>query len=161
MKAWLTGGVGLLALALGGCGVAAGPHVRVATATAAQLSAVENEDTVWYEFQPGDVVPLQLAFLGVVEGGSREPAVFRAKQHFYFVMLKDRPMQISFDGKSFAGPQASQSLVAVLPRKDVAGGQIGWMIYMGESGDPHAELKKLIDSSNASESKKNGDSAPQ
>lgn len=151
MKNWLTAGIGLLALALGGCGAPAGPHIRVATATPAQLTAAEDQDVVWYEFQPGDVVPLHLAFLGVVEGGSEQPAVFRAKQHFYFVMFKNQPMQISFDGKSFAGPQASQSLIAVLPRKDASGGQIGWMIYMGESGDPKGELKKLVESSKSSQ----------
>lgn len=150
MKKWLASSIGLLALALGGCGAPAGPHIRVATATREQISAAENQDTVWYEFQPGDVVPLHLAFLGVVEGGSNEPAVFRAKKHFYFVMLKNRPMQISFDGESFAGPNASQSLVAVLPRKDAAGAQIGWMIYMGESGDPEGELKKLVEGSKES-----------
>jgi hypothetical protein len=159
MRKWLAGGIGLLALALGGCGPKAGPHIRVATATAAQLSAAENEDTVWYEFQPGDVVPVQLGFLGVVEGGSDGPAVFRAKQHFYFVTLKNQPMQISFDGKSFAGPHSSQSLIAVLPRKDGGGGQLGWVIYMGESGDPEAELKKVIDSSKSSEAKSEGASA--
>jgi len=123
-----------------------GPHVRVATATPAQLAAVEDQDNVWYEFQPGDVVPVQLGFLGAMEGGSNGPAVFRAKQHFYFVMFKNSPMQLSFDGKSLAGPNASQSLIGVIPRKDGACGQIAWLIYMGESGDPKAELKKLIES---------------
>ena len=83
--------------------------------------------------------------MGAMEGGSEQPLAFRAKQHFYFVMTKDRPMQISFDGSSFAGENSSQSLIAVIPRKDGTGGQLGWMIYMGESGDPKAELKKLIE----------------
>lgn len=121
-----------------------GPKIRVATASAAELSAAEGKDNVWYEFQPGDVIPIQLAFLGVMEGGSRE-AVFRAKQHFYFVMFQNAPMQISFDGQTFAGPNGSQSLIGVLPRPDGKGGQLGWFIYMGESGDPKAELAKLVE----------------
>jgi hypothetical protein len=153
MKLGLAGGLGLLALALGGCAPAVGPHVRVATATPAQLSAVEDQDNVWYEFQPGDVIPVQLGFLGAVEGGSDGPAVFRAKQHFYFVMFKNRPMQLSFDGKTLSQADASQTLIGVLPRKDGSGAQLGWLIYMGESGDPKAELKKLI------ETNKSGDPA--
>jgi len=134
------------AIFLGGCaGGGMGPKVRVATATAAELKAVEGQDNVWYEFQPGDVVPVHVGFFGVVEGGAEGPAVFRAKQQFYFVMFKDRPMQISFDGKTFASPNANQTLIAVIPRKDGNGAQLGWLIYMGESGDPHAELNKLIE----------------
>lgn len=124
-----------------------GPKLRVATATAEEIKAVEDQDNVWYEFQPGDVVPVQLGFLGVMEGGSRNPAVFRAKQHFYFVMSKNQPMQVSFDGKTFAGPNARQSLIAVLPREDGRGGQLAWFIFMGESGDPKAALDTLIEES--------------
>lgn len=128
------------------CGPAIGPKVRVATATPAELSAVEDQDNVWYEFQPGDVIPVQLAFLGAMEGGSKQ-AGFRAKQHFYFVMFKNQPMQLSFDGKTFAGPHNTQSLIGVIPREDGKGGQLGWFMYMGESGDPKAELQKLLDES--------------
>jgi hypothetical protein len=136
-----------MGLLLGACGPSMGPKVRVATASAAELQAVEDADNVWYEFQPGDVIPVQLGFLGAFEGGGEQPAVFRAKQHFYFVMFKNAPMQISFDGSTFAGPNGSQSLIAVVPRKDNQGGQLGWVIYMGESGDPKAELQKLVESS--------------
>jgi hypothetical protein len=145
------GGVFLAALAA--CGPSMGPTVRVSTATAAQLAAVEDKDNVWYEFQAGDVIPVQLGFLGAMEGGSREPAVFRAKQHFYFVTYQHAPMQISFDGKTFAGPNASKSLIAVVPRKDGQGGELGWVIYMGESGDPKAELEKMVEA-NKSEAEK-------
>jgi hypothetical protein len=130
-------GLGVL---LGACGPAKGPQIRVATATAAELEAAREQDDVWYEFQPGDVIPVQFGFLGAVEGGSDGPAVFRAKQRFYFVMRKNMPMQISFDGETFAGQRSSQSVIAVLPRKDGKGGQLGWLIYMGEGGDPEAEL---------------------
>jgi hypothetical protein len=126
-----------------------GPTVRVATATPAQLAALEDKDNVWYEFQAGDVIPVQLGFMGVMEGGSRE-AVFRAKQHFYFVMFQHAPMQISFDGKSFAGPNAHQSLIGVVPRKDGKGGELGWVIYVGESGDAKAELEMMVQANKSS-----------
>ncbi len=137
----------LLALssaALGGCARATGPHVRVATATRAELAAAEKQDEVWYEFQPGDVIPVQLGFLGAVEGGSGQPVIFRAKKRFFFVMFKGRPMQISFDGQSFAGERAHQNVILVAPRDDGKGGELGWIIYMGESGDPEAELKAMV-----------------
>src|SRR6478752_8015161 len=140
---------GLFLAALAACGPAMGPTVRVATATPAQLAALEDKDNVWYEFQAGDVIPVQLGFMGVMEGGSRE-AVFRAKQHFYFVMFQHAPMQISFDGKSFAGPNAHQSLIGVVPRKDGKGGELGWVIYVGESGDAKAELEKMVQANKSS-----------
>ena len=133
-----------------GCNFADGPRIRVATATSAELEAVKDEDKVWYEFREGDEVPVNLAFFGVMEGGT-EGAAFRAKKTFYFVMFKNGPMQISFDGKSFSGPNSSQSIIAVVPRKDGKGGQLGWLIYMGESGNPQAELKSLLDKSDRSE----------
>jgi hypothetical protein len=122
-----------------------GPRIRVATATAADLAAAENQDVVWYEFAPGDVVPVALAFFGVMEGGAQGPVGFRAKRRFWFVMSKNGPMRLSFDGQTFAQPNSSQSVIAVMPRKDGQGGQLGWFIYMGESGDPEAELKELIE----------------
>jgi hypothetical protein len=135
----------LLAMSVGGCMAPRGPHIRVATATPEQLASAKNEDNVWYEFQPGDVVPVQLLFLGAVEGGSDGPAGFRAKQRFYFVTSKNGPMRISFDGETFAGENASQWVVAVLPRKDGKGGQLGWVIYLGEAGDPEAAMKQLLE----------------
>jgi hypothetical protein len=131
----------LLAPATIGCGAATGPRIRVATATAAQLEAVKDQDGVWYEFQPGDVVPVQFAFLGAIEGGTDQPAALRAKRQFFFVMYKHGPLQISFDGKSAAGLNSSQSIIAVIPREDGKGSQLGWIVYVGESGNPKAELE--------------------
>ncbi len=143
---WLVAGVLPLAMFWSACATGPrGPHIRVATATAEQLAAAENEDFVWYEFQPGDLVPVQLLFVGAVEGGSEGPAGFRAKRRFFFVTSKNGPMRISFDGETFAGENSSQWIVAVLPRKDGPGGQLGWVIYMGESGDPEAEIKQLVE----------------
>jgi hypothetical protein len=151
MWSWLVFGVVPLAVFLGGCGAPSGPHIRVATATQQELAQAEDADVVWYEFQPGDAVPVQLLFIGAVEGGSQAPVGFRAKQHFYFVTSKNGPMQISFDGKTFANQNSSQWIIAVLPREDGKGGQLGWVIYMGESGDPKAELNQLVEQSASSQ----------
>lgn len=126
-----------------------GPHIRVATATAEELKAADGQDMVWYEFQPGDIVPVQFGYLGAVEGGSKGPAALRAKQHFYLVASKQGGLNLSFDGKTFAGQNSSQSIIAVLPRKSGKGGQLLWVLYMGESGDAKAELQKVIAESNA------------
>lgn len=130
----------------GGCAMPAAPRVRVATATQAELEAVRDADTVWYEFQEGDEVPIQLAFFGAMQGAGEHAIVVRAKQRFYFIMSKYAPMRLSFDGETVAGSQASQTLVGVSAREDGKGGVLGWMVYMGTSQDPEGELKKLIES---------------
>lgn len=136
----------LAALLVGACTkVPMGPRVRVATATAAELRAMEKEDSVWYEFQPGDVIPVQFGFLGSVDGGSDGASVLRAKQQFFFVTSKNGPIRLSFDGKTLAGDKANQSIIAVVPREDGQGGQLVWVVYMGQSGNPEAELEKLIE----------------
>ena len=118
--------------------------VRVATATAAELEKVKDEPRVWYEFREGDEIPVELAFFGAMEGGS-EGAIFRAKQTFYFVMTKNMPMYLSFDGTTLAGPQSSQTIIGVSPRPDGKGGQLGWLVYMGASGDAEGELVKILE----------------
>ncbi len=135
----------LLSAALAqGCVVNTGPRIRVATVTPAELAAVQDEPMVWYEFQPGDVVPVQLGFIGVVQGLTDQPVALRATKRFFLVMRKDQPMLISFDGETFAGPQSAQSIIAVLPREDGGpGAQVGWLHYFGESGDPEAEMKAM------------------
>ncbi|MCC6554567.1 MAG: hypothetical protein IT372_16430 [Polyangiaceae bacterium] len=138
----LSVGVAFSIAVLSGCAAAPqGPRIRVATATPAEIEAVKDKDDVWFEFQPGDIVPVAFAFLGVAEGGSDQPALLRAKRQFFFVMSKDGPMRISFDGQTFAGPQSSQAVIGVMPRQGENGGQVGWIIYLGESGDVKAELE--------------------
>lgn len=134
----------LLTLA-SGCAFKEAPRVRVATATEKQLDAVREEPVVWYEFLEGDEVPIDLAFFGVMQGAIDGPLVIRAKQKFYFIMSKNFPMRVSFDGVSEAAPQANQTLIGVAAREDGKGGKLGWMIFMGPSGDPEGELKKLIE----------------
>lgn len=132
------------ALLSSACVAAQGPRVRVATATQAELKAVEEEDNVWYEFQPGDIVPVHFGFMGAVEGGTDGPAALRAKQQFFLVTSKQGPLRLSFDGETFVGGSSMQAIIAPVPRKDGKGGALVWMVYMGESGDAEAELDKIL-----------------
>ena len=130
---------------LAACMPPQGPHVRVATATPAELAAVRDKDNVWYEFEAGDVIPLQLGFVGAIQGGTMERGgVVRAKRKLYFVMKKNAPMQISFDGKSFASPDSSKFVVAVAPREGQPAGELVWIIYIGESGNVQEALEAEI-----------------
>ncbi len=148
MKIQLGSGL-LVAALLSACMAPQGPRIRVANATKAELDEAQSEQTVWYEFQPGDIVPVQFGFLGAIEGGSDGPAVFRAKRQFFFVTTS-QGLKISFDGKSFAGPKSSQSVIAVVPRRDGKGGALVWAIYVGESGDAEGELDRILAESGSS-----------
>lgn len=133
----------LFAVVTGGC-IKRGPNVRVAQATAAQFDAVKDQNEIWYEFQPGDVVPFQLIFFGALVGGLEQPMSIKAKRPFFLVARKNQPMMLSFDGRSYAGPHSMQAIIAVVPGEGgKPGGQVGWMTYLGESGNPDAELKAL------------------
>lgn len=122
-----------------------GPRIRVATATLAELQSASKESSVWYEFQAGDVIPVQFGFLGDVEGGSDGKSVLRAKKPFYFVTSKNGPIRLSFDGKTLAGENTNQSVIAVVPHKSGVGGELVWMVYMGAQGTPEAELDSLME----------------
>ena len=129
------------ALLVSGC-VTPGPFIRVATATPADFDRVKDEQVVWYEFQPGDMVPFNLLLFGAIEGGVTD-VVMKAKRTFFLVSSKHAPMMISYDGQSVSGQQL-QSLIAVVPRQDGKGGEVGWMTYLGESMNPEAELEKTL-----------------
>ncbi len=131
-------------LAASGC-VTPGPYLRVSTAKADDLKAAVDKDVIWYEFQPGDVVPFNLVFFGAMEGAGEGPSMVRAKQKFYLVARKNMPMEISLDGHTTVGPYALKTIVMVLPKRDGDGGQVAWFTYMGDSMQPEKELEKLIE----------------
>ncbi|NUO54765.1 MAG: hypothetical protein HOV80_38480 [Polyangiaceae bacterium] len=90
----------LLLGALAGC--APPPtYIRFVNATEAQLAAVEQDGVAWYEFQPGDEVPLNMAVLGVSEAAA-EGIVLRAKKRFYIVVRRGASPAFSFDGQTIA-----------------------------------------------------------
>lgn len=120
-------------------------YLRVATATPAQFDAATKLDSIWYEFQAGDVVPFDLLFFGALEGGQQSTPL-RAKKPFYLVASKNQPMRLSFDGRS-TSMQGLQSVLFVNPREDgQPGGQVLWMTYLGESRDPSVAMKELLES---------------
>ncbi len=141
MVRWLA--LAVVVSVVGGC-VKQGPRIRVSQATRAQFEATKDENEVWYEFQPGDVVPFQLIFFGALIGGLDQPMQIKAKKQFFLIARKNFPMALSFDGQSYAGPHAMQAIIAVVPGEgDAPGGQVGWMTYLGESGDTDRELEEL------------------
>lgn len=140
-----------LALALtAGC-AAQGPRVRVSQMTRAQYESVKDQNEVWFEFQPGDVVPFNLIFFGALVGGLDQPVAIHAKKPFFLISRKNLPMAISFDGRSYAGPWSMKAIIAVVPGEgDRPGGQVGWMTYLGESGDAEKELQQLAEEADTS-----------
>lgn len=135
-----------LALGLFACGGAPqGPHVRVATAQPSDLEAVKDSAIVWYDLEPGDTVPVSFALLGDVEGGSRPgQALLRARRRVSIVLQKGQPAQFSFDGKTFATANSTKFVMAVLPGHDGKGAQLGWLLYVGESGDVDKAIEVLL-----------------
>lgn len=130
----------LVALSLSAiaCGPPQGRRVRFVNATAVELEAAQRERTVWYEFQPGDDVPLAMVFTGVVEGVT--PIHAKAKRNFWLVVQKDRPIEFSFDGEHVVNQNAGQ--VALALGHAEGGNQVGVLVYLGRPEDTPAELKR-------------------
>lgn len=109
-----------------------------------ELQEASSQDNVWYEFQPGDVVPVFFGFIGVVEGGTKQPAVLRANKQIFFVISKNHPIRLSFARKTYARDNANQAVLAIVPRRKGKGGQLAWMMYIGEEGDPESAMDSLV-----------------
>jgi hypothetical protein len=128
----------LVAIAVAACGPPQGRRVRFIKATTAELSAAEQEHVVWYEFQPGDEVPLAMVFTGVVE--SSTPIHATAKRNFWLVVQKNQPIQFSFDGEHVVNQNAGQ--VALALGQHQGANHVGVLVYLGRPEDTPAELKK-------------------
>lgn len=89
--------VSLLA-ALAGCAPPPN-YIRFVSATEAQLSAAETDGIAWYEFQPGDEVPLNMAVLGVTEAVGENIRMV-AKRRFFIVLQRGASPALSFDGET-------------------------------------------------------------
>jgi hypothetical protein len=127
-----------LALSLVACGAPQGRRVRFVNATAAELEAANQERTVWYEFQPGDDVPLAMVFTGVVE--SATPIRAKAKRNFWLVVQKDRPIEFSFDGEHVVNQNAGQ--VALALGQHEGNNHVGVLVYLGRPEDTPSELRR-------------------
>jgi len=121
-----------------------GPHIHVASATAAQLKAVAAEDTVWYEFREGDEVPFRfLVFGDAVSSG--EPTKLVARRHFWIILSEGKELLISYDGES-ASTDQMEFMLSVVPTED-GRAQVVWLTHMG-TGDPEEALKNLMQPAN-------------
>jgi hypothetical protein len=123
-----------------GCVGAQAPRVRFAKASAAQLHAVENENVVWYEFQPGDRVPLNFVVVGVAEA-AHESIQLVAKRPFFIVLQKGAPPALSFDGQSVAYGNGGETFLALGRRKGE--NEITLISYVGKAEEMPAELQKV------------------
>ena len=126
------------ALSVVACGAPQGRRVRFVNATAAELEAAEQERIVWYEFRPGDDVPLAMVFTGVVE--SATPIHAKAKRNFWLVVQKNRPIEFSFDGEHVVNQNAGQ--VALALGHHEGSNHVGVLVYLGRPEDTPDALKK-------------------
>lgn len=151
----------VVAAVLGTCALGcapSGPRIRVASATPAELQAVQDADTVWYEFRKGDEVPFQFLVFGDAES-SGQPTKLIAKKDFWLVMTKDQIM-ISYDGTK-ANSDEMEFLLSVVPTAD-GRAQVVWLNHLG-TGDAKSELSELLESGAepaASTSTARNDAAP-
>ena len=136
--ALLSAAIVALALSAVACGPPDGRRVRFVTATAAELDAANQERVVWYEFKPGDTVPLAMVFTGVVE--SATPIHAKAKSNFWLVVQKGQPIAFSFDGEHVVAQNAGQVALALGQHEGT--NQVGVLVYMGRPEDTPSELKR-------------------
>ncbi|MEZ4251901.1 MAG: hypothetical protein R3B99_27125 [Polyangiales bacterium] len=112
-----------------------GPRIRYAQASPAQLSAVRGERTVWYEFHPGDEVPMTFVLAGIFESATPQPIRMVAKQHFWIVVQQGGQTYFSFDGRQLMrGDQLAKWGVLLGTEGDDAG-QTGVLLLVGRPQD--------------------------
>lgn len=112
--------------------------VRFTQATEAQLNAVEDGQTIWYEFQPGDEVPLNIGLIGSAEAVAPNLELV-AKRRFFIVVWPYGPPLLSFDGESTVY-EGSKTFIAF--EKGEAGNTINVLTYLGLPADMPVELQK-------------------
>lgn len=98
----------LAAVLCAACGGASqATHVRFAHASANEIRAAQSSgEVVWYDFQPGDEVPLDLGLLGVAQAATDEPVRMVARRSFSIVVFPSGRTAFSFDGHTLMSPQA-------------------------------------------------------
>lgn len=127
----------VLLLLVSACGAPQGPHIRYAQATPQELAAAEQEDTVWYEFHPGDEITMLFAFLGMAEMGGELRMV--VKREFFIVTHKGRTY-FSFDGRSLEANPFSRW--GMLIGRGNERGRTALMMYVGPANEAPAELRQ-------------------
>ena len=127
-------------LTLGACGPrTTGPHVRFAQASAADLHAAQQSgQVVWYDFEPGDDVPIVLGVIGMAEAVSQPPARLVARRHFSIVLFPDGRTFFSFDGRHLVDPtHLARWTIGLEPNDDTGSGVAVLLIS--------TELEEILD----------------
>ncbi len=130
----------LLVLALLAACVGANDGVRIhfATASPEALAAAEKEPVVWYEFKPGDELPVMFGFIGMAEMGSDElPLV--VKRPFWIVAFEDGRTSFSFDGKTLISNPFSRW--GMLLGTGEERGKMAVIMYVGPANEAPEQLK--------------------
>lgn len=124
------------------CATLPGPRVRFADVTEASLAELESEDNVWFEFEPGDEIPMVFVLTGMAEAATDAPIRFVAKRKFWIVQSRKTEKQYySFDGKTVVtGDEARYSIM--LGYDAALGPSLGVLLFVGEDSDLPDELKK-------------------
>lgn len=128
----------LVALTLSACGAPQGPRIRYVHASPQQLAAAENEDVVWYEFQPGDEGPIGFLFLGMAEIAPTEVRMVVQRQ-FWIVVFKDGRTMFSFDGRRLQ--QNPFSRWGMLIGRGEHRGSMALLMYVGPQNEAPAQLR--------------------
>jgi hypothetical protein len=130
-----------LVVALFGCGGGPqGPRVRFTQATPAQLAALEGERTVWFEFVPGDEVPMSFVLAGIFESVTPEPIRLVAKQHFW-VVQRDGATFFSFDGRRLVRGDQLAKWGLLLGTSGEQAGRAGVILLVGRPQDLPPQLR--------------------
>ncbi len=132
----------LLALfACVGCGSVQGPHVRFATASASEIEAADaSGQAVWYDFEAGDQVPLQMGLLGVAEAVTEQPIRMVAQRPFSIVVFPDGRTAFSFDGSSLVSARTVARWSIGLGT-DGERGRAAIVLFIGQAQDVPPELQ--------------------
>jgi hypothetical protein len=124
-----------------GCGAPGGPRVRYAHATPADLAAVEGAKTVWYEFQAGDVVPMNFVFLGIFEASTPQPVRMVAQKNVWVVVTKNKKTAFSFDGRRLVAGEEIAKWVMLMGTRGEQAGQVTTGLIVGRQNDLPPELR--------------------
>lgn len=130
-----------LLVALVGCGGPQGPRVRFTQATPNQLAALQNEPTVWFEFHPGDEVPMSFVLAGIFESATPQPVRMVAKQHFWVVVQREGTTFFSFDGRRLVRGDQLAKWGLLLGTSGEQAGRSGVILLVGRPQDLPPDLR--------------------
>lgn len=124
-----------------GCSRANGPHVRFAEASSAEIeNAQRSGEIIWYDFEPGDSVPIVFGLVGVSEAVSETPVRWVARRRFSVVVYPDGRTLFSFDGRRLVPGNIAAAWSLGLGAGE-QGGEATLLLFIGEQQDLPRELQ--------------------